>query len=259
MKKNYALITGATSGIGFEFARILAEYGYNLVLVSRDEEKLKYIKKEFQKLFDLNIEYFPCDLTYEQDVYDLYRAVSSNNIQIDYLVNNAGFGLFDEFLNSDVNSQLDMIKVNIQALTMLTHLFAKGMKERRYGTILNVSSIASYAAGPNMTVYYASKAYVTSFTEGLHEELSKYNIKVTCVIPGPVKTNFWKRAGLKKASIIKYFFEDAGEVAYKGIKANIFNRTLKHTSIFGLITAILASFLPRYLTRKITKFANTKG
>lgn len=259
MKKNYALVTGATSGIGFEFARILADYGYNLVIVARDEQKLKYIKKEFQNIFDVNIEFFPCDLTYEQDIYDLYRAVMSNDIQIDYLVNNAGFGIYDEFVNSDINEQLDMIKVNIQALTMLTHLFAKGMKERRYGTILNVSSIASLAAGPNMTVYYATKAYVSSFTEGLHEELSKYNIKVTAVVPGPVKTKFWNRAGLKKQKLCKFITEEANDVAYKGVKSALFNRTLKYTSIFGLLMSILSCIVPRFFTRKITKFMNSKG
>ena len=181
-----ALITGASSGIGYNIAKYLNSMGYSLVLVARDKEKLQKIQKELSG----EVKIVVADLSNESKLKELYVLCKNDNIDI--LINNAGFGLFGEFTETDLNKELEMIDVNIKAVHILTKLFLKDMKKRNKGYILNVSSAASFQAGPLMATYYATKSYVTKLTLAIYEELrrDKSNVHISCLCPGPVNTNF---------------------------------------------------------------------
>ncbi|MBR1386591.1 MAG: SDR family oxidoreductase [Bacilli bacterium] len=181
-----ALITGASSGIGYSMAKYMSTLGYDLILVARDKEKLQRIQKELKT----DVKIIVADLAQESKLKDLYVLCKNDNIDI--LINNAGFGLFGEFDNTDLNTELDMIDVNIKAVHILTKFFLKDMVKKNSGYILNVSSSASFQAGPLMSTYYASKSYVTKLTVGIYEELrrKKSKVHISCLCPGPVKTNF---------------------------------------------------------------------
>ncbi len=181
-----ALITGASSGIGYSMAKYLSSLGYDLILVSRDKEKLQRIQRELKT----DVKIVVADLSQEAKLKELY--VLLKNDDIDMLVNNAGFGLFGEFSETDLSTEMDMINVNIRAVHVLTKLFLKDMIKKDSGYILNVSSSAGFQAGPLMATYYATKSYVTKLTLAIYEELrrSKSKVKVSCLCPGPVKTNF---------------------------------------------------------------------
>ena len=181
-----ALITGASSGIGYNMAKYLNSMGYSLVLVARDKEKIQKIQKELSG----EVKIVVADLSNESKLKELYVLCKNDNIDI--LINNAGFGLFGEFTETDLNKELEMIDVNIKAVHILTKLFLKDMKKRNKGYILNVSSAASFQAGPLMATYYATKSYVTKLTLAIYEELrrDKSNVHISCLCPGPVNTNF---------------------------------------------------------------------
>lgn len=202
-----ALITGGSSGIGYSMAKYLSSIGYDLILVARDKEKLQKIQKELPT----DVKIIVADLSSESKLKELYVLCKNDNIDI--LINNAGFGLFGEFSNSDLNTELNMIDVNIKAVHILTKLFLKDMKKRGTGYILNVSSAASFQAGPLMSTYYATKAYVTRLTLAIYEELRKEKSKVhiSCLCPGPVSTNFdnvadvdFSMKGLDSEYVAKY-------------------------------------------------------
>lgn len=190
-----ALITGASSGIGLEMARILAQKGYDLILVSRDKEKLQQIQEELGK----NIKIIVADLSVESKVKELYVLCKSE--KIDMLINNAGFGDCGEFTNAELSRDLEMINLNIKAVHILTKLFLKDMKKRNQGYILNVASMAAFSPGPLMATYYATKSYVMKLTTSIYEELraEKSNIVISCLCPGPIKTNFLKVANVNFA------------------------------------------------------------
>ena len=181
-----ALITGASSGIGYSMAKYLSSLGYDLILVARDKEKLQAIQKELKT----DVKIIVADLAQESKVKEVYILCKNDNIDI--LINNAGFGLFGEFDTTDLSSELNMIDVNIRAVHILTKLFLKDMVKRDSGYILNVSSSASFQAGPLMATYYATKSYVTRMSVAIYEELrrKKSKVHISCLCPGPVKTNF---------------------------------------------------------------------
>jgi short-subunit dehydrogenase len=181
-----ALITGASSGIGYSMAKYLSSLGYDLILVARDKEKLQAIQKELTT----DVKIIVADLADESKLKDLYVLCKNDNIDI--LINNAGFGLFGDFKSTDLNKELNMIDVNIRAVHVLTKLFMKDMVKKNSGYILNVSSSASFQAGPLMSTYYATKSYVTRLTVAIYEELrrEKSKVHISCLCPGPVKTNF---------------------------------------------------------------------
>lgn len=189
------LITGASSGIGRDLAREFAKMNYDLVLVSRNIDKLEELKNDLNKKYDIDIKIEICDLNFEKNCIELFE----NNKDIDVLVNNAGFGAFGEFVNIDLNKELNLIKTNITAVHILTKLYLKEMTKKNKGRILNVSSIAGNMPGPLMATYYASKAYVLRLSEGIREELkrAKSNVKISVLQPGPVDTNFSDVAGVK--------------------------------------------------------------
>ena len=186
------LITGASSGIGRDMARYLSSKGAELILVSRNTQKLEQLKKSLKT----RAEIIPCNLADENEVFELYNKCRSKNI--DFLINNAGYGLFGEFDKTDLRDELGMINVNIKALHILTKLFLRDFRKRDHGRILNVASSAGFMTGPLMSSYYASKNYVVRLTLAIREELRRAgsNVKISVFCPGPVDTNFNNRAGV---------------------------------------------------------------
>lgn len=210
-----ALITGASSGIGKQMAKYLSSLNYELILVARDEVKLKEIQKEINTKSEIIV----MDLSIKQNCIDLYDMVKDKNI--DFLINNAGFGLFGEFSEIDLEKELQLINTNITAVHILTKLFLRDMIKNNSGNILNVSSVAGFAPGPLMASYYASKAYVTRLTRAIAKELSKkkLNVKISILCPGPVDTNFNKTAGVNfsiKPMISEYVAKYAIDRSLKG-------------------------------------------
>jgi len=186
-----ALITGASSGIGKDFAKILAKKGYNLVLVARDKEKLNELKNEL----NTNVKIVNMDLSY----IDNCKKLHTENPDIDLLINNAGFGDCGNFTHTSLDKEINMINTNITAYHILTKLYLIDMKKINKGHILNVASIAGFMPGPLMSTYYATKSYIVRLSEGIREELNreKSNVKISILCPGPVNTNFTKVANVK--------------------------------------------------------------
>lgn len=188
-----ALITGASSGLGRDFARQLSEMGYDLILVARRKKKLETLKKDLKT----NVEIISLDISSSYNCMKLYEQVK--NEDIDILINNAGFGVFGEFIKTNIEKELDMIDLNVKAVHMLTKLFLKDFKKKDKGYILNVASSSAFLPGPLMASYYATKSYVFNLTMALHEELRRENsnVYVGALCPGPVDTEFNKVAGVK--------------------------------------------------------------
>jgi len=186
-----ALVTGASSGIGRDMAIYLSELGYEVILVSRDENRLKETASKLKTKYVI----YPCDLTGRDNCFKLYEKFKDEDI--DLLVNGAGFGLFGNTWETDINKEMKMIDVNVNALHILTKLFLTDMVKKDKGRILNIASSAGFLAGPFLNTYYATKNYVLKWTEGIYEELRrvKSNVHVSCLCPGPVDTNFNKVAG----------------------------------------------------------------
>lgn len=235
-----ALVTGASSGIGLEISKYLDSLGYSLILASRDKEKLE----ELQKILKNKSKIVVLDLADMASLKNLY--VFSKGEEIDILVNCAGFGVHGEFTSTDLNKELNMIDVNIKAVHVLTKLFLKDMKKKDKGYILNVSSSASFYPGPLMASYYASKAYVTSLTKGISHELkkAKSNVKISCLCPGPVNTNFNNVAGVNfsvKPLTPEYVAKYAVDNMFKGKLVIIPGFKMK-----------LAKFFSRFLSDNLT-------
>jgi short-subunit dehydrogenase len=188
-----ALITGASGGIGRDIALILSRMGYDLILVSRNTEKLAQVKKHLKT----NVQIISADLSVEEECFALYKAVKEQDIEI--LVNNAGFGAFGPFWEVPLEQELNMLNLNVRAVHILTKLFLEEFRKKDRGYILNVASSAGFLAGPLMATYYATKNYVLRLTEAIYEELRKdgSNVHISALCPGPVDTGFNDRAGVK--------------------------------------------------------------
>jgi short-subunit dehydrogenase len=199
--KNVALITGASSGLGKEFALIHAEKGGDLVIVARREEKLNKLRNEIESKFNAQVKVIVKDLTDNNAATEIYKEIKDDKIEIDYLINNAGFGGVGKFHEREWQQDLDMINLNIIALTALTRLFLPDFVKRNSGKILNVSSTASLLPGPLQAVYYATKAYVTSFSNAINEELHDTNVTVTNLMPGATATEFGATSGMDKTEL----------------------------------------------------------
>jgi len=251
------LITGASMGIGEELAKEFAKKKYDLLLVARSEDKLKVLCEQLISEYKIKANYFVCDLS--KNPKKVYEYCKDNNFKIDVLVNNAGFGDYGEFIDSDINKNLEIIDVNNKALVELTYYFIKDMKENGYGHIINTGSVASFVSGPYMAVYYASKAFVLSFSMALREELKKDNIKVSTLCPAPTKSAFWNRANGKTSDAYNNIFarspKDAGKTGIKLFENN------KAYSIDGVVYKVLievARILPIELTAKMIGYIQRK-
>lgn len=251
---NATLITGASSGIGLELAKIFAKNNHNLVLVARSENVLNELKSQFEKDHNIKVKVIVQDLKYYNAPTAIYDAVKLAKINVNILVNNAGFGNYGKFSATDLEAELEMIQVNITALTHLTKLFLKDMLENNIGRIMNVASTAAFQPGPLMAVYFASKAYVLSFSEALAEELHDTKIKVTALCPGPTKTNFGKAANIEDGVLFTGNIPDGKDVAEYAYNALVKG---KRVAIHGFRNKMLANsvrFFPRKtVTRMVRK------
>ncbi|MGD1958195.1 MAG: SDR family NAD(P)-dependent oxidoreductase [Fulvivirga sp.] len=260
-KKKIALITGASAGIGKEFAHIHAARGGDLVIVARREDKLLALKEEVEKNYAVKVNLLVKDLSDPKAPKEIYEEVLQQGIQIDYLINNAGFGGIGKFYERDLAKELNMINLNISALTSLTHFFLQDFVKKNSGRILNVSSTASLLPGPLQAVYYATKAYVTSFSNALAEELRDTDISVTNLMPGATATEFGSISGMDKTALFDKT-ASARKVAEDG-----YNGMLKEKLdvISGLTTSqkIVMSMVPltpkKVLLSQVRKMQAVKG
>ena len=253
-----ALITGASGGIGAELARLFASDGFDLVLVARRKEKLIELKNELESAHKIKVSVFECDLSKDGAAMEVLAFTKEEALSVDVLVNNAGFGDWGLFADCNLEKQNQMIHLNILALTELTRLFLPQMTARKSGRILNVASIASFMPGPKMSVYYASKAFVRSFTEALSVELKNSGVTVTALCPGPVATDFWDRAEAGSSKIFKsLIFADSKYIAKYGYKKLMKGKVLAlpglSTQIFAFLTKIMPGNLVRNMVYKIQK------
>jgi short-subunit dehydrogenase len=240
-----ALITGASVGIGLELARLLAAGGHNLVLVSRDEPKLQKIAVELRATGAPEVRAIPADLSKPG------AAEQLAGLEIDILINNAGFGVHGRVCDADLQKQLDLIQVNVAALTHLTGLFLPGMIQRRRGKIMNVASVAAFVPGPFMAAYYASKAFVLSFSLALSEECRGSGVTVTAVCPGPTQTEFFSRAGINDAPLMRGQMMSAKDVSLIGYRAMQRGKPLVVTGLMNKFLAQSTRLAPRMLAAKV--------
>ncbi len=247
-----ALITGASSGLGYEFAKIFASEGYHLVLTARSAGKLYVMKEKLEKAYGIYVYVCVEDLSMRDAAMRIWNFVQEHKLTIDVLINDAGFGDYGKFANSDWEKQYDMIQVNIAALTQLTHLFMKPMIERKQGKILNLASVAAFMPGPMMSVYYATKAYVLSLTEALSVELKGTGVTVTALCPGPTNTGFVKKAELGKSRLSKSFEKTTARfIAEYGYEALMQKNVVAVPTGKNRFTAFLVRILPRCVVRRI--------
>lgn len=246
--KQTVLVTGASGGLGLELARCYAKDGARVILVARREDKLQAIAEEFRTRFRTEVIVLPADLTNPQDTARVTATIQGRGLTVDVLVNNAGFGDFGDFADSDIDKQQAMIDLNVKAVVALTHAVLPAMREKRCGTILNVASIAAFQSGPYMAIYYATKAFVLSFSEALATELKGSNITVTTLCPGPIKTGFEDAADLKNSKLFRSLpVATAQEVAQYGYRMAKKGKTI---AIHGALNKLLV-FGVRFAPRKL--------
>jgi short-subunit dehydrogenase len=247
MTRPVALVTGASAGLGDQFARILAFRGHDLVLVARDQARLEALAKELEAKYGNHCEVLPADLTDRAQL----ATVEARAEKVDVLVNNAGFGTFGKFHELDVDGETREVDLNVGALVRLTHAAARGMVPRGKGGILNVASLAAFPPTPNDATYAATKAFVLSFSEAIHEELKKTGVSVSCLCPGFTTTEFQDRAGFDKSRVPKFAWADAESVARAGLDGLAKNRAVIVPGTINRVTAGLSSASPRALTRRV--------
>lgn len=219
VNNRYALITGATQGIGYELAKLFGEDGYNLIIVARTESDLQQRAAEFSQQYGVDVIPIAKDLFQANAAFELYDEVKSKNVLVDVLVNDAGQGQYGLFVESDIHRQLDIIQLNVSSLTVLTHLFLKDMVARNEGKILQLASIASELPGPWQAVYHATKAYVLQLTEGLIQELKDSAVSITALQPGATDTDFFNKADMQESKILDTKLSDPVKVAKDGYEA----------------------------------------
>ncbi len=252
--KNTALITGASNGIGLELAKIHASKGGNLVLVARNKAKLDALKNDLEKQFNVSVYTIGKDLSEPNAAQQVYEETSKQNIQIDYLINNAGFGEFGMFAETDWNKEVQMINLNITTLTHFTKLYLQDMIKRSSGRIMNVASTAAFQPGPTMAIYCATKAYVLSFTEAISNEVSDKGVSITALCPGATVTGFQAAAGMEESALFSRNNLPTGkEVAVYGYAAMLKGKTVAVHGLLNNIMAISIRFIPRALVLKVTR------
>jgi short-subunit dehydrogenase len=273
-----ALITGASSGIGRALAQQFASHGYDIVLVARNGRALEDVRQALsagsgperhsevpaagssrapQKGRAMNVHVLTIDLSQAGSAQDLVEQLRTSNIQVDVLVNNAGVGMQGEFAELPLDRQIEMIHLNVVSLTELTRLLLPGMLARRSGGVLNVASTAAFQPGPLMSVYYATKAYVLSFTEGIAEEAAGSGVKVTCLCPGPTETQFATRAGMTASNLFKGVVMGVEQVAREGFEGWNAGKVVVIPGFGNRRGAMIVRFAPRAFVRRIVKRLNS--
>jgi short-subunit dehydrogenase len=250
----FALITGASAGIGREFAQLYAAEGYDLVLVARDRDRLDTLASEIRAKHQRTVYVVAKDLSEREAVVEIFREISNAAIDVDALVNNAGFGLLGYFWEADAAATMRMVYVNIAALTELTHLFLPAMIKRRRGHVLNIASTAAFQPGPLMAVYFASKAYVVSFSQALYNEARNFGVTVTALCPGATRTEFAERAGMTGTRLFKSApGMSAAEVARIGYHAVRAGKPLVVAGLLNRLMAFSTRLIPAQLAGSIAR------
>jgi short-subunit dehydrogenase len=250
--KSYTLITGASGGIGRDLAILTAADGKNMVLVARSAEKLDQLAQTIRKNDKSDVISIAVDLSNEAGVNKLISELKLKDIDVDTLINNAGFGDFGDFAKADLAKNLEMISLNISTLTQLSHFALQRMLLAGRGRILNVASTASFMPGPGMAVYYASKAYVLSFSEALTRELKGSGVSVTTLCPGPTDTSFASAAGLGKSLMHRILpAATSMQVAKAGYKAMMKGKAIEIPGFINKLSTVTPRFSPRSMVRNM--------
>ena len=251
------LITGASAGIGRACAIQFAKHGKNLVLVARSTDKLQALQQELEHAYPISVTVLPMDLLQPDAALALQKELQRRHIVVDILINNAGYGDFAPFLDADWDKQKNMVQLNITALMQMTYVFGNEMKAHGHGHIVNLSSVAAFFAGPYMSVYYASKAFVRSFSEAVAEELNGTGVTVTAFCPGPTATSFGQAADMDHSNMFTFHKPQTAEAVAKAIYRSCRSKqVLYYHSAVTKFSSIGARFAPRALTRRITKQIN---
>ncbi len=247
-----ALITGASSGLGVHFAELFAKDGYDLILVARSEDKLNNLKDCLEERYGVKTVVCVKDLSLPNAAQEVFAFVQEQGMEVDALVNNAGFADFGAYANADWKRQQDMVQVNITALIQLTHCFLKPMIARGSGRIMNVASMAAFQPGPLMSVYYATKSFVLSFTEALSVELRGTGVKVTALCPGPTETGFAKNGHLGNSGLFKNLsVASALEVAAYGYMKLKQGQTVAIPGMMNKLIVTASKYAPRAMARNL--------
>lgn len=248
------LITGASAGIGLELAKRFAAAGHALVLTARRTDELNTIAEQLKAAHKIDVHVFPLDLSAADGPAKLHGQVTATGLTVDVLVNNAGFGTLGPFLDTDLEKELAMIRLNVSALVELCGLFVPAMKARGSGRVLNVASTAAFQPGPFMAIYYATKAFVLSFSEALWDELNGSGVTVTCLCPGPVRTEFADRAGMNETNLFRGPNVMAvGPVCEAAFKATMKGKRLVIPGVWNKLLVFGVRFAPRRMILRIVR------
>lgn len=256
MSTETVLVTGASSGIGRELARCFAAEGCRLILLARKRQALQAVADELHAAHKTQSEVFPADLAQSGAPARIFEHLQVNGTKVDVLVNNAGFGAYGAFAQLGVDRQLEMVQVNVTALMHLTRLLLPAMVERRRGGILNVASTAAFQPGPGMALYFATKAFVLSFSEAVAEELAGTGVTITALCPGPTETNFAQVAGSRTTRPFARSMMSAESVARIGHRAFRQGRVVAITGLRNRALAFSVRLAPRFVVRKIAQRLN---
>lgn len=255
-EREVALITGASMGIGKELAKIFAADGRDVVLVARSEDKLRSLGQELESAHGITAHVVPADLIDPSAPASIFAALESKGLELDYLVNNAGFGAHGAFATLPLQTQMDMLKVNVDALVALTHIGLQGMLARKRGRILNIASTAAFQPGPDMTMYYATKAFVVMFSEGVAEEVKDAGVTVTAHCPGATATNFGETARNATSLYFRLGAAPADKVAMHAYRSMMKGKVVAIEGLMNWFGAFSVRFSPRALVRKVTRWMN---
>jgi uncharacterized protein len=252
MVKQRALITGGSTGIGAALAEVFAGHGHDLILVSRRRDRLEARGSDIQKKHGVDVVCLPEDLTDPEGARRLHQAVAGRGLDVHFLVNNAGVGLYGKFATTDLDAELKMIQLNATSVVDLTKRFLPQMIERRSGRILNVASTAAFVPGPWMSVYYASKAFVLSFSLAIDYELKSQGITVTTLCPGPTESEFKVRASSQRSRLFEAFVMDAPRVARVGYDAMMKGKNVAIPGLRNKLIPVAARLAPRSLIAELS-------
>lgn len=258
--KETALITGASSGIGLELARVFAREGYDLLITARRENKLLKLSDELESTYQIRVSCFVTDLSAPESPKELYDFAASGGLNITILINNAGIGDYGFFHESDWDKTASMIDLNMRALTHLTRLFLPDLISKKRAYVMNVASTAAFQPGPLMSVYYASKHYVLAFSEAIANELGHTGVTVTTLCPGPTESEFQEKASMQKSKLFDRFpvasSKEVAEYGYSAMKKG------KRVAIYGVqnkLTPFITGLLPRnFITSAVRKIQEQK-
>lgn len=256
-QRRTALVTGASSGIGYDLARLLARDGHDLVLVARGVQALEHLAEECRASCSVVAHVIPADLADSGASERVVDELRQRQIPIDILVNNAGFGVHGPFASTDLSAELNLLQVNIVSLLQLTKLLLPGMIQRGWGRVLNVASTAAFFPGPYLNLYYASKAFVLSHSVALSRELEGSGVTVTALCPGPTRTNFQVRAKMERARLFSLTMMESQPVAEAGYRGMLRGHRVVVPGVMNKLSVLLSRLTPRGLQAKITARLNT--